>query len=134
MKEVDTLIITYTTRYGDDVFIYRLPEDLGARGRDTYVRAAACLVILHNESDQIEPADWRETVRLIAAKDFEAAVEYWQDCCREGTFIAWDFAVYPEGVVTEDKIAAQAQAALDCLPEDDDDDEEDDDEEDDEDD
>ena len=125
-KPADTLTLVYTTRHDDDTFVWRLPGGLDEQARLAYAHAATCQVILHNEGGEIEPADWREIVRLIAAKEFEAATSYWQDCCREGTYIAWDFAVYPEGVVTEDEIAAQAQAALDCLPEDDDDDEEDD--------
>lgn len=118
MSTPDTLLLHYDTRHGDDVMIWRLPEGLDADARQDYAAAAACLIVLDNEDDGwIEPPDWREIVRLIAAKEFGAALEYWQDRRREDTYLSWAFVPYPTAVVTTDQIAEQARTTLATLPE-----------------
>lgn len=126
MYQPNALVLHYDTRHGDDLFLWRLPEGLDEASLQDYAVAAACLIILDNEDDGwIEPRDWREIVRHIAVKEFEAALEYWQDCRREDTYLSWHFQTYPTDVITTDQIAEQARATYAALPEEGEEDEED---------
>lgn len=115
-RPLDTLALTYTTKHGDELFSWRMPTGLTPEERLAFGRTAACLVILENEyNGTIADDDWREIVRRIAAKDFGGATEYWQEVCREGTYIQWDCVASAE--LSPDAVAAQAQGVLDGLPE-----------------
>lgn len=112
----DKLVVTYTTANADRdaIRVYGVPTGLSPSGLTAYSVVVLCLALLDYEQhlEDYDPEAWREIVQRIADKDFSGALQYWQDKCREGTYLTTEFVSVVETPVDAAAVAVRAEELL----------------------